>query len=51
MEIAGRNKLTVIEDAAQALPTMYKSKMIGTIGDITCFSFYATKTLTTGKGG
>lgn len=51
MEIAGRNKLTVIEDAAHALPTMYKSKMIGTIGDITCFSFYATKTLTTGEGG
>jgi len=51
IDIAGRKKLTVIEDAAHALPTLYKSKMIGTIGDITCFSFYATKTLTTGEGG
>ncbi len=51
MEIARRHKLTVIEDAAHALPARYKGKMIGTIGDITCFSFYATKTLTTGEGG
>jgi len=51
MDIACKHKLTVIEDAAHALPTRYKGKMIGTIGDITCFSFYATKTLTTGEGG
>jgi perosamine synthetase len=43
--------LYVIEDAAHALPSKYKEKMIGTIGDITCFSFYATKTLSTGEGG
>jgi perosamine synthetase len=49
--IAKGNKLYVIEDAAHALPSKYKGKMIGTIGDITCFSFYATKTLTTGEGG
>jgi len=43
--------LSVIEDAAHALPTTYKDKMIGTIGDITVYSFYATKTITTGEGG
>ncbi|HME13019.1 MAG TPA: DegT/DnrJ/EryC1/StrS family aminotransferase [Candidatus Acidoferrum sp.] len=51
LEIARRNKMKVIEDAAHAMPSRYKGKMIGAIGDITCFSFYATKTLTTGEGG
>jgi perosamine synthetase len=51
MEIAQRHKLTVIQDAAHALPTRYKGKMIGTIGDITCFSFYVTKPIATGEGG
>lgn len=51
MDIAGRNNLFVIEDAAHALPAFYKGRMVGTIGDITCFSFYVTKTLTTGEGG
>jgi dTDP-4-amino-4,6-dideoxygalactose transaminase len=51
MEIARAYNLRVIEDAAHALPAQYQGKMIGTIGDITCFSFYATKTITTGEGG
>ena len=51
LEIARRNKLFVVEDAAHALPSKYRGKTIGTIGDITCFSFYATKTITTGEGG
>lgn len=51
MAIARRHKLKVIEDAAHSLPAYYKGMMIGTIGDITCFSFYATKTITTGEGG
>lgn len=51
MEIARRHYVHVIEDAAHALPTLYKGKMVGTISDITCFSFYATKTITTGEGG
>lgn len=50
-EIARRHKLVVIEDAAHALPTRYQGKLIGTFGDITCFSFYATKTITTAEGG
>lgn len=41
----------MIEDAAHSLPAWYRGKLIGSGGDITCFSFYATKTLTTGEGG
>jgi perosamine synthetase len=51
LEIARQHGLKVIEDAAHALPSRYKDKIVGTLGDITCFSFYATKTLTTGEGG
>ncbi len=49
LEIARVRNLKVIEDAAHALPTRYRGRMVGTIGDITCFSFYATKTITTGR--
>ena len=48
---ASRHDLRVIEDAAHAFPTKYRGRMIGSISDFTCFSFYATKTLTTGEGG
>jgi len=51
LDLAKRHNLKVIEDAAHALPARYKGKMVGTIGDITAFSFYATKTITTGEGG
>ena len=51
LSLARRHKLIVIEDAAHALPAFYHKNMVGVIGDITCFSFYATKTLTTGEGG
>jgi dTDP-4-amino-4,6-dideoxygalactose transaminase len=67
MQLSGRYKLNVIEDAAHSLPAWYRLKRsaagsrqserkkvlkkIGTIGDMTCFSFYATKTLATGEGG
>jgi dTDP-4-amino-4,6-dideoxygalactose transaminase len=51
MEIAKRNNLIVIEDAAHAIEAVYKRKKIGTIGDITVFSFYVTKNLVTGEGG
>jgi dTDP-4-amino-4,6-dideoxygalactose transaminase len=51
--IAKKHNLKVIEDAAHALPSKYKNKLIGNLNDsdITCFSFYATKTLATGEGG
>ncbi|MDY6935084.1 MAG: DegT/DnrJ/EryC1/StrS family aminotransferase [Spirochaetota bacterium] len=51
LKISKNNNMFVIEDAAHSLPAWYRGKKIGTIGDITCFSFYATKTLTTGEGG
>jgi perosamine synthetase len=51
LELADRRKLHVIEDAAHALPSTYREKRIGTISELTAFSFYATKTLTTGEGG
>jgi dTDP-4-amino-4,6-dideoxygalactose transaminase len=51
LAIARSHNLRVIEDAAHALPARYRGKMVGTIADITCFSFYATKTMTTGEGG
>lgn len=43
--------LRIIEDAAHALPSEYRGKRVGQISEFTCFSFYATKTLTTGEGG
>ena len=51
LEFANENGLKVIEDAAHALPTRYNGRLIGTFGDVTCFSFYANKTITTGEGG
>jgi perosamine synthetase len=51
LQIARQNNLFVIEDSAQAHGTEYKGKMVGCLGDIGCFSFYATKPLTTGEGG
>jgi dTDP-4-amino-4,6-dideoxygalactose transaminase len=50
-QIARRYHLAVIEDAAHAFPSRYKGRMVGSLSDFTCFSFYATKTLTTGEGG
>ncbi len=51
LDIARRYNLRVVEDAAHAFPASYKGKLIGSIGDLTCFSFYATKNITTGEGG
>lgn len=51
MELARKHQLHVIEDAAHALPATYKGKLIGAISDLTAFSFYATKPITTGEGG
>ena len=49
--IARRHNLLVIEDAAHAPGATYKGEPIGSVSDITCFSFQAIKHLTTGDGG
>lgn len=51
MEIAGRHKLKVIEDCAQAFGGSYKGRKLGTIGDIGIYSFNVFKTITAGDGG
>ncbi|MGE5553678.1 MAG: DegT/DnrJ/EryC1/StrS family aminotransferase [Betaproteobacteria bacterium] len=51
LSVAREKGLRVVEDAAHALPAKYKGRMIGTIGDLTAFSFYVTKNLTTAEGG
>lgn len=51
LELAKKYDVKVLEDAAHALPTTHNGKMIGTFGDITVYSFYANKTITTGEGG
>jgi len=49
--LARSYNLRVIEDAAHCFPSLYKGKPVGTLSDITAFSFYATKTLAMGEGG
>ena len=52
LSLAKEFGLKVVEDAAHALPTTYKGDMVGSLNsDITVFSFYANKTMTTGEGG
>jgi dTDP-4-amino-4,6-dideoxygalactose transaminase len=51
MAIAKKHNLRVIEDAAQAHLAEYQGKKVGTIGDLGCFSFQASKTIACGEGG
>lgn len=51
MAVCRDRGIAVIEDAAHSFPSTYNGRMIGSIADVTCFSFYATKTLATGEGG
>jgi dTDP-4-amino-4,6-dideoxygalactose transaminase len=50
-KIADAHGLSLIEDAAHGLPGSYRGRGVGTIGRLAAFSFYATKTITTGEGG
>jgi dTDP-4-amino-4,6-dideoxygalactose transaminase len=52
LALARRHGLRVVEDAAHAFPTRYRGRLVGTLdSDVTVFSFYANKTMTTGEGG
>lgn len=51
VQLAKARGVTVIADAAHSFPCSYKGRNIGLLADMTCFSFYATKTITTGEGG
>ena len=50
-QICQTHNLVLIDDAAHAIPTKYKGQYIGTLGDLSAFSFYANKNITTGEGG
>ena len=50
-EIARKHNLLIIEDCAEAIGTKYKGQCVGSFGDISCFSFFGNKTITTGEGG
>lgn len=51
MALSKQYNVKVLEDAAHAVPSTHNGQIIGTFGDITVYSFYANKTITTGEGG
>lgn len=51
LDLCAANNIRVIHDAAHAFPTKFGNRYIGSFGDVSCFSFYANKTITTGEGG
>ncbi len=51
IDICKKHNIKILEDAAHAFPSRLNGRMVGSFGDITCFSFYANKTITTGEGG
>jgi len=51
VKIAEENGLFLVEDAAEAFGSKFRGRHAGSFGDISCFSFYGNKTITTGEGG
>lgn len=51
IKLANKYNLVIVEDAAEAHGAEYKGRKCGSFGDISCFSFYANKIITTGEGG
>lgn len=51
LAISKRNNVFLIEDAAHSIGTIYRDRHVGSIADITTFSFFSTKNITTGEGG
>ncbi|OQW95000.1 MAG: UDP-4-amino-4,6-dideoxy-N-acetyl-beta-L-altrosamine transaminase [Beggiatoa sp. IS2] len=51
LTLARRYDVKVVEDAAHALPSYYRGRVVGSLGDLTAYSFYVTKPLVTGEGG
>lgn len=51
LSIAKKHNLFVIEDCAEAFGSLYKGKHVGAFGDVSTFSFFGNKTITTGEGG
>ena len=51
MNVAKKKNIKIIEDAAEVIGLKYKNRMCGSFGDISTFSFYANKHITTGEGG
>jgi dTDP-4-amino-4,6-dideoxygalactose transaminase len=49
--IAKRHRLLVVEDAAHAIESVFHDRKVGSLSPLTCFSFYATKNMTTAEGG
>lgn len=51
MAVAGKHGLAVIEDACHGPLSEYRGRKLGTIGDVSCFSFFSNKNISTGEGG
>ena len=51
LDVCKKQDIKILEDAAHAFPARLNNRMVGSIGEVTCFSFYANKPITTGEGG